>query len=918
MHGKFLTFICSCGLRKHKLKQVNDDTGTFQCNFLNLDIKLKNPALYSCISCNVNYLCFICYVKCHKNCKTKKLLTDDPNANVGKICGCGNNINHCNRFILNKFMSYIFRKQNNYDTIPYVLKIQLLNCIYDCDIYELLYSKINKFISENNNSKKIKIDEVVTETLKRLVFNITQVKQFYYFHEKTLPLDNINYIIDSINKKELAQNASFISCLMNIIVNVHFKSDFQKIKSYNYRDFLFTSLLQRIILKKKFYSKNLYFKDITEKYIINDQCIIPNLCIECLNILYKILKQSEEKDILDIFDDFSIAFEMVHFCLARTLADKKSLIKIIFILEKICIVFYSGTKNILTDGIDIFSEVVNIRKIRKIIDYISKIIYMIITNFNDTIVEEKLSLNKRNLDINIKNGNCNEQKEENEGNSLSDKFIQTLSSHSKKLFKIMSSTSIVYNTFILENKINLKDNDVLDLLDFVNQGLEAFTLIDNSYFNIFNKISFSDYYYFEKAILKLNNYGKNWEKYKFNFEKRNLFDIEALSDENINRILFKEFLENNNIVINNDDCDLYEELISKSENSNIEKTIILTCYNNKEKLETIYKLYFHSKIKFTDVDNLLNFILTNFDKYWKPEDKKVEKEKKEIKIVKSWTSSLFGSKKQEESEKDTEEIMYMDLFMEEKESLIEQKKIVNYWNKIINILKNYFPNMLYMDNILEDDKIDDQIILDKEVESYFDIILSELVLSNFDCSLIPFLIMDPVMNRYSEDTINIIFKFLLLYTLSKQSLIYLLSGNTITNIIKILDVFPLQVLQFISQITEAIYLYDIDIHQHEQIPKLLFKIYNFIKKNINLKEEYNDINNIHKCIKYTMDILYYLSPNMEIENLTSINELIVGQLQKLIDQEKILNMFPFQGLINKYQKEKMNLYFNEEEENEIF
>ena len=72
MHGKFLTFICSCGLKKHKLKQVNDDTGTFQCNFLNLDIKLKNPALYSCISCNVNVLCFICYVKCHKNCKTKK------------------------------------------------------------------------------------------------------------------------------------------------------------------------------------------------------------------------------------------------------------------------------------------------------------------------------------------------------------------------------------------------------------------------------------------------------------------------------------------------------------------------------------------------------------------------------------------------------------------------------------------------------------------------------------------------------------------------------------------------------------------------------------------------------------------------------------------------------------------------------
>ena len=41
-----------------------------------------------------------------------------------------------------------------------------------------------------------------------------------------------------------------------------------------------------------------------------------------------------------------------------------------------------------------------------------------------------------------------------------------------------------------------------------------------------------------------------------------------------------------------------------------------------------------------------------------------------------------------------------------------------------------------------------------------------------------------------------------------------------------------------------------------------------------MKEEHNDFNNIRKCVIHTMNILYYLSPNMEIENLTSINELI--------------------------------------------
>ena len=923
MHGKFLTFICSCGLKRHKLKQVNDDTGTFQCNFLQLDIKLKNKAIYSCITCNINILCFICYIKCHRNCHTKKILTDDPNISMNKVCGCGNIVNHTNRFILNKFMSYIFHKQNNYDTIPYVLKIQLLNCIYDCNIYELLYSKLNKFLLIKAKENII-IDEVVSEALKRLVFNIIQVKQFYYFHEnikKTLPLKNINLIIESINTKELEQYSSIISSLMNIILNVHIKSDFQNIKNFTYRDFLFTSSLRRITLKKKIFSNCLYIKEIKEKYFNNDKCIIPNLCIEYLNILNKILKRNEEKDILDCFDQFSIVFEMVHFCLSGFLADKNSLIKIIFLLEKVCSILYLNTKNILTDGVDVYAEIVNIRKIRKIIDYISKIVYMIITNFNDAIIEEKLKLYNDKTNPNLSENSKNKN-QSNEGNNLSNKFIQTLSSHSKKLFKIMSSTSIVYNTFILDNKINLKDNDILDLLDFVNQGLEAFTLIDNSYFNTFNKISFSDYYYFERTISKINKSDKINDDFKFSFKKKKLFNKnnddanDNINNSNNNNILFKDFIENNELI--DDDMDTYEELISESEKSNLQKTIILACYNNKAKIETIYKLYFHSKIKFDDVDSLLYSILSNFDKFWKEEDKKIEKEKQIKESVKTWRSSLFSSKKQEETDKEKEEIMPIELFINENESLISKKKILNYRNKIFKILEKTFPNMIFQEEEdFLDNNINTKININREKEIYLDIILNELILSNFDCILTPFLIMDPVMNRYSENTINLIFKFLLFYALTKQSLIYFFSGKNLYNIIKILDLYPLQILQFISLISEGIYLYGLDLHQHEQIPKLLTQIYNFIKKNISMKEEHNDFNNIRKCVIHTMNILYYLSPDMEIENLTSINQLIVEELQKLINQEKIVNMFPFQGLIKKYlNQKKLNIYLYDEDEEE--
>ena len=317
------------------------------------------------------------------------------------------------------------------------------------------------------------------------------------------------------------------------------------------------------------------------------------------------------------------------------------------------------------------------------------------------------------------------------------------------------------------------------------------------------------------------------------------------------------------------------------------------------------------------MDSLLYSILNNFDKFWKDDDKKVDKNIIIDNIVKNKRNSIFNVMSQNIDSDDKEEVIIMELFVKEHKSIIKQNKIMNYRNKIINLLKYSFPNMTDMNPIFENGNLNQELLLDRDREIYIGIIINELILSNFDCILTSFLIMDPVMNRYTEKTINIIFQFLLFYTLSKQSLLYFLTGNSINNITKILDLFPLQVLNFLSLIMEGIYLYDIDCHQHEQIPKLLNQIYNFIKKNINMKEEYNDINNIRKCIIYTMDIIYYLSPNIEIENLTSINKLIVEELEKLIDKEKIINMFPFQGLIKKYEYMKNSNIFNDENEEEF-
>ena len=123
---------------------------------------------------------------------------------------------------------------------------------------------------------------------------------------------------------------------------------------------------------------------------------------------------------------------------------------------------------------------------------------------------------------------------------------------------------------------------------------------------------------------KIKNIERVQEKYKFIIEKKKLFG--NINDDensyNINNFLFKDFKDKN--IFSNNDRDVYEELVSNSHIKNLEKTIIMTCFNNKSKIDTIYKLYFHSLIEFNDVDSFLLSILTNFDKFWKEEDKAID------------------------------------------------------------------------------------------------------------------------------------------------------------------------------------------------------------------------------------------------------------------------------------------------------
>jgi hypothetical protein len=122
-------------------------------------------------------------------------------------------------------------------------------------------------------------------------------------------------------------------------------------------------------------------------------------------------------------------------------------------------------------------------------------------------------------------------------------------------------------------------------------------------------------------------------------------------------------------------------------------------------------------------------------------------------------------------------------------------------------------------------------------------------------------------------------------------------------------------LYFLVIFSKGIYLYDIDLNNHKQIPNLLNLIYIYIRDNINNYDVEHNENNIQDCVIYTMDILYYLSFSFEIESLLKINVLIVNEITKLITKNKIIQMFPFEKIVNKYLKMKKN-YYNENEEKE--
>ena len=510
----YLTFICTCGQKKHILNEKTELISNTKCIFIELDRKLHNKAIYSCLTCNLKNLCYICYLNCHSTCDTQKQFTNDKKK-LYNSCLCNNNFNHSNRMLLNKFINNIFNSEkSNYDTISFVWKCQILNSVFDGTIYKLLYEKVCNFLLssyhfQNEIFEGKSINDTTIDTLTRIVINLNKTKKFYYLHEnlvKMAPLSNITILLNSFLDKHLVKYSTFINDLLSFFLIIHLKKDFQNVKILNYRDYLITNPIERILFRKTLGIKSIYNYDLLKKYTNDDNFILSQILLDFLNLALRALKKYEINDYDKFLNNYLIVFEILYFVIKIINFEIKKYIKFIEVLELFFNEFYKGFQ-ILLKNYDkkIFEQ------IKKLINYISKIVFIIIVNFNDKILEKYLNLNKDDY---------NNNEIEFEENDKYSQFIHYISNHSKSLFKILISSSIIYNTHILNQNFGpknlLKNNKIIDMIIFVNHCLELFTLTDNVYFKCLDKIKIIDFLYYEIFLNKLLNREKIEEKIKFN------------------------------------------------------------------------------------------------------------------------------------------------------------------------------------------------------------------------------------------------------------------------------------------------------------------------------------------------------------------------------------------------------------------
>ena len=827
-------FACHCGNKlKHK-PEMPQKKELKICDLIALDNNLE-VGLFFCETHKLS-ICCVCSVECHKKCNVRKY--KDNNSQNDHQCLCINENHTTYNELALTFPLNEYQKLSGVAVWP----IQILNILFNTNRFDKLSHLFKAMIDKEEISEEKKKNFFPLLELFSNTFN-RKFKTLYYVDD-IVNIFNYDNLIDYIKNIQINDNPDMVLVkfrLVSILLFVHLKNDFQITKCLTSIDFLCNNLLERIEYKKILIKKNIFTKNLNEKYnlnklynknhklknlLINDVCGLMSEGINLLNI-----EENEEV--------FEIGLKFICFMVKKMIFTKDDLIKLInslyIFFEKFFNHFNSRKSNIYL-LIDLFSG-------------LSELFLMISVTYNDLVVINYLDNYENTSNINKI--------------ELKDDFIHVSSEHGNKLFEmVMKCCELLKKHYELlnnnEDKIKEKEKKIIkDKIKMIKLMREG---------NVEIKLPSEGGLFFEKVIREFTE----------------CLGIFSLADN----VYFKQIDS-----ITKDDLIDYYQFCNKIENNKYEKlnkkdsNKLNEIINNiKFEIENKFKILFTSSYSHiigtisNDLNNLLLEVSSQINDIIKEYENNNNIDNNSEEEINNKKAKKIYIKKEKEKNKEEED--------DEEEGKID--KLNHFLTKIAIKNKSIYPFLIKNSfcNICEE-------FVDNLIISNFDEIITKILVFFSDRKY---------PNVLTYDLLDIIYSTLNLYFFSKRGLKYLLTGKNLVRINKIFNRYDFKSMDkninpaygktyesnikfinrtfdFCLDLIKGMKLYEFSIKNHKVLQRFRKNMLGHICLFNKESKENNKIDFLIQ-FKKMMKIFYYLSDDLEYEELNYIKKQCVFILKQ--------------------------------------
>lgn len=915
-------FVCTCGKKKHDLKVQNEGNTKNNvkepCFYWEFDKIVRNNYNYSCTSCKKSKICFLCFKKCHFNCKRKgKILNNTKyaygqntealnNFHVSKLnndsidvnlfmndgdfyknenlynsdeddqgdsiykkefsCDCDHS-NHNSLFLINSMLKNIIPRDYCLESIPFIWPNQIINSLMSSiGVIDNIYSEIRSYFEKYRPESQINI--YVNNVFIILTSSIFKVSSLYYFHpiaENLLEYNKGVMFLDTLEQVKLEENSNLITSVMTYILNVHLKQDFQIVKLLSTEDFLVTNPFQRINLKMSILLDSIVYQNIHKKYIYTSNSSsgsLSSLVFIVLNILHKSIDLFE--DIIQFFKVYAIGIKIIFFILKIMLFDVHELVKFILLFESFALKVHTGItlvlKRYINDTLNKQEESIEILYSQVL--YMTKIYFILSINYNDLVFFYRFYY--KNI---VK----------------SNKKYENLFTSNTYLHQYISSSS----STITENEyeydyIHIKSHHSLVL------------------FKIFCSTSlFLSNFIYERLSMNINSY-KTLIKLQvhfvslffltdnFYFSKLTYF----IYDDNVSSLIKSLSFFENLLVLKLNSLSAYSINFQQGQGQGQQSRI--KYLNDKKKKQKNVESSYYTSIGDDDIDvkecyMILNDMENNekrLDLYMKKEifnlSERIDKHVKLFFYMKMSFKRMMMNIIKEINNFDLDFVINHSQ-VEEKEILFNSKKVLDFRIKyhILDILSKinykFTKDMNFLYNLNE--------------------FTREIIIGNIDNTLSRILIINHKNKNYHPLLIQKIFQFFYLFFLSHEGTLHFISGRNIRRILKIFEKFPHLCIVFFLNLSNSIRLFNIDISQHKRLNEILDVIINYISIfKTKSEKEINDF-----ILIYTYTVKIYMNFKIYMDDY-SRKQVKTCLLKSLLEKEGLFSNMDFEKIFNEQEK----------------